>query len=354
MPTKKTTKIKSKQVYSLRNKKNLVEKPKRIYGQRKDFAEKILASEFGTKYIDYRQKWVEAAKRKELTDFPLYLQIEHTGKCNLRCASCLQGNAFLRENYSKNFKPLELDLYKKILAEAAKYDCPSIAFHNNDEPLLLKDLEERIKMAKKAGFVDLIMTTNANLLTEERAKKLLNSGITKINFSVDAATEKDYKLVRPGGDFKTVVKNIEYFMALRKKMGLKLPITRATCVLSRLTVKNMAIFRKFWSKRADMVEFQNFQAIKGYTESLRPSGAKIDKTFECQLPWQQLVVRANGDILPCCSFYGTALVAGNIKKDSLYDVWHSPKVENIRKELLKNNFAFSPVCQKCSETFYTM
>jgi len=114
----------------------------------------------------------------------------------------------------------------------------------------------------------------------------------------------------------------------------------------------MEKFRKFWSKRVDMVEFQNFQAIKGYTESLRPSGAKIDMSFECQLPWQQLVVRANGDILPCCSFYGTALVAGNIKNDSLHDVWHSPKVEKIRKELLKNNFAFSPVCQKCSETFY--
>lgn len=336
------------------SKKKLVEKPSRIYGQRKDFAEKVLASEFGKKYVDYRKKWIEAANRKELTDFPLYLQIEHTGKCNLRCASCLQGNALLRENYSKGFKPLEIGLYKKILKEAKKYNCPSIAFHNNDEPLLLDDLEERIKLAKKAGFLDLIMTTNATLLTKERTHKILKSGLTKINFSVDGAEEKYYKQVRIGGDFRTVIKNIDYFMEQRKKMGQRLPITRATCVLSRLTFKNMEKFREFWAERVDMVEFQNFQAIKGFTESLKPLTAKIDRNFECQLPWQQLVVRANGDILPCCSFYGTGLVIGNVKKDSLYDVWHSQKIEEIRKELLKNNFDFSPVCKRCSETFYTI
>lgn len=336
-----------------KNKKVLVEKPKRIFGRRKDYGEKTLTNELGKKYIDYRKKWQGVSDRKAVTDFPLYLQIEHTGKCNLHCRTCIQGIPEIREKYSKDFKPLELDLYEKILKEAEKYHCPSIAFHNNDEPLLLNDLEKRIRMAKKAGFIDIIMTTNANLLFPERTEKLLGSGLTKINFSLDACEEDDYKKLRIGGNFTQTLKNIEYFMEQRKKAELKLPITRATCVLSKLTADKMAQFKKFWEKKVDMVEFQNFQAISGYTEDLKPKGAKIDRKFTCNAPWQQLVIRANGDILPCCSFYGTEMVVGNIKKDSIYDVWNSLRVKRIREELLKNNFNFSPACRKCFETFYT-
>lgn len=335
-------------------KKNIIEQPKRIYGKRTDFAENVLSKELGKKYTDYRKKWGKVSERELNTDFPMYLQIEHTGKCNLHCPGCVQGINILRENYSKGFKSLDMNLYKKILREAKKYSCPSIAFHNNDEPLLLPDLEERIKLAQRAGFIDLIITTNATLLTKEKARMLLKSGLTKINFSVDAANAKDYKKIRIGGDFKKVLENIDYFTKERKRMKLKLPITRATCVLNNLTYAKMAEFKKFWQKRVDMVEFQNFQALRGYTEKLRPEGAEIDKNFICNAPWQQLVIRANGDVLPCCSFYGTGLVIGNIKNSSLYDIWHSDKIQKIKKELLNNNFDFSPVCKICANTFYTL
>ena len=336
-------------------KNNLVEKPKRIYGERKNLAEKILSKKLGRKYVEYRKKWTKASKRKIVTDFPLYIQIENLGKCNLQCPACIHGTDVLREKYKKGIiKPLDIELYKKIINEAKEYNCPSISFHNNDEPLLLNDLEDRIKMAKEASFLDLIMTTNANLLIKERTDKLLFSGLTKINFSVDAFDEENYEKIRVGGNFKKVLKNIDYFMQKRKKLNLKLPITRATCVLTKFTYKKMDKFLKFWKKRVDMVEFQNFQALKGHTESLKPLKAKIDTNFICNAPWQQIVIRPNGDILPCCSFYGTGLVLGNIKNSTIYEAWYGEKMKKIRKELLKNNFAFSPNCKICSETFYTL
>ena len=95
-------------------KNNLVEKPKRIYGKRKDYAEKILSEELGKSYVDYRKKWIKASQREEVSDFPLYIQIEHVGKCNLRCPTCLNGINELRENYSPCFKPLDIKLYKKV------------------------------------------------------------------------------------------------------------------------------------------------------------------------------------------------------------------------------------------------
>ena len=329
----------------------LTETPQRIYGRRTEYAERILAEELGESYVEYRKQWIRASKRELVTDFPLYIQIEHSGKCNLRCLSCLQGNEPLRENYSRGFKPLDMEAYKKVLTEAKRYHCPSISFHNNDEPLLLSDLEARIRLAKGAGFLDIILVTNATLLTQERTHELLKSGITKMNFSVDGWNKESYERVRKGGDFDTVLTNIEYFLEEKRKANLRLPITRVTCVLSKFTAADMDKFREFWGKRVDIVEFQNFQAIKGYTESLKPEGAKVNTKFVCNGPWQQVVIRANGDVLPCCSFFGTELVVGNIKDSSIYEIWHSQPMQQIRKELLSNNF--NPVCKTCSETFYT-
>lgn len=329
----------------------IVETPKRIYGERKEWAEKVIAEELGEKYIRYREKWIKASNRELITDFPLYIQIEHTGKCNLSCLYCIQGTK-LRENYSRGVRQLDIELYKKILDEAKIYSCPSISFHNNDEPLLLNDLETRIKLAKDAGFLDIILVTNANLLMPDRSYKLLKLGITKMNFSIDGYSEESYKRVRIGGDFKTVLRNIEYFLEEKKKRNLRLPITRATCVLNKFTSKDMDKFRQFWEERVDIVEFQNFQAIKDHTMELIPPGSKIYKNFTCNAPWQQVVIRPNGDVLPCCSFYGNGMIAGNIKESSLYEIWNGSKIREIRNELLKNNFSFSPICKACSETFY--
>ena len=332
---------------------SLTETPKTIFDERDDSIEEIVAGELGEKYIDYRKKWIKAVKRELVTDFPLYIQIEHSGKCNLRCPFCVHGIERLRENYSRGFKPLSIPIYKEILSEAKQYNCPSISFHNNDEPLLLNDLESRIQLAKEAGFLDIILVTNATLLTPKRSNELLKLGITKMKFSVDTWNEKEYGKIRRGGDFKTVLRNIDYFVEEKKRMGLHLPTTRATCVLTNHTYNEMDAFRQFWMEKVDIVEFQNFRVIHGYNEEFVPPGGKVIENFTCNSPWLQLLIRANGDVLPCCSSYGIDMVIGNIKNSTLYDIWNSDKMKNMRKELLKNNFKFSPSCEACSKCVYT-
>ncbi len=333
-------------------KQGLAETPQRIYGTRTEHTERILSEELGESYINYRKKWIKVSKRELVTDFPLYIEIEHSGKCNLRCPCCIQGIEHLRENYSRGFRPLDIEAYRQVLDEAKRYHCPSISFHNNDEPLLLSDLETRIGLAKEAGFLDIILVTNATLLNQERTHGLLKSGITKINFSLDGWNKEGYEQVRRGGNFDTVLRNIEYFLEEKGKANLRLPITRVTCVLSKFTAADMDKFQEFWGKRVDIVEFQNFQAIRGYTESLKPEGAVLNTDFVCNAPWQQVVIRANGDVLPCCSLYSNELVVGNIKNSSVYEIWHSKQMKEIRQELLSNSY--NSVCRTCSETFYTL
>ena len=119
-----------------------------------------------------------------------------------------------REKYI-NDKHMSWETYQKIILEAEKYECPSLNPQGVNEPLLDQDLENYIKFARDHGFIDIMMNTNATLLSEERSRKMLGSGLTRLRFSLDAATKETYEKIRVGAKYESVIKNIEQFMKIK-------------------------------------------------------------------------------------------------------------------------------------------
>jgi hypothetical protein len=67
------------------------------------------------------------------------------------------------------------------------------------------------------------------------------------------------------------------------------------------------MFISEWEGKADAVSLQS--------SVLAPNSSRIDKslyvnelrTTKCPNPFRQMVIRANKDILPCCSFWGNEM-----------------------------------------------
>jgi MoaA/NifB/PqqE/SkfB family radical SAM enzyme len=156
-----------------------------------------LASIIGKKFEEYREKW-NAVNRFELeTDFPLFLHLELNQICNLRCPSCPIGQPQAHAKYITSEK-MGWNLYQKIILEGEKYDCPSMEPQGTNEPFIDQNLEDYIRFAADHGFIDIMLNTNGTLLTEERARKVLKSGITRLRFSLDAATKETFEKIRLG------------------------------------------------------------------------------------------------------------------------------------------------------------
>ena len=64
-----------------------------------------------------------------------------------------------------------------------------------------------IKYAKEKGLLTKLHT-NATLLTEERAHKILESELNFVSFSLDAYDTKTYAKIRVGADFDETLENI--------------------------------------------------------------------------------------------------------------------------------------------------
>ncbi len=105
------------------------------------------------------------------------------------------------------------------------------------EPLLIKDFEKYIEYCSKKGFKDIMINTNASAMTERRAKTILDAGLTRIRFSIDAATKDTFEKIRVGGRYKQVINNIHRFLDIKERYGYKLPITGVSFVGKKIITK---------------------------------------------------------------------------------------------------------------------
>ena len=72
-----------------------------------------------------------------------------------------------------------------------------------------------------------------------------------------------------------------------------------------------------------------------------PALAEMDKA--CIIPWQSLMIRADGSIRPCCNSHRTLNSYANFDDDN---IWNTDENVNLRKEMLTGKLDnFCTVCK---------
>ena len=316
-------------------------------------ADEELFNRYGNRYRKYRENYQKALEFEKEFNFPLYLLVEQTYQCNLRCPSCLQGHKAFKRSFDMNIKQMPRELYDKVVLEGEEHECPSIAMHVVDEPLLVKDLPDRIAFAKKHGFMDIIMTTNGNLFTEEKIKAVQDAGITRILFSMDACTHDTYNVVRPGGNLDKVMWALEQTINYRNKRKSALPVIRASFVVSKMNQHELPLFVEKMSKIVDYIDIQSFSPYMDVNKHMIPDNAIPLNEFHCNELEYKTIIRADGTALPCCSFYGYNVPLGNIYEHSIYEIFNSNKAKELRKEFQEGKY-LNTACQNCSKSMYVL
>ena len=145
-----------------------------------------------------------------------YLRISVTSRCNFRCLYCMPNTPF-------SWEPKENLLSYEEMMEFIK-----VAIDNGikkirltgGEPLLRKDLDKFINMIiSYAPDIDLALTTNGYFL-KGNAKLLKDSGLKRINISLDSLNKETYKKIAQKDVFDNVISGIEESI----KAGLKVKL----------------------------------------------------------------------------------------------------------------------------------
>ncbi|MBW2618816.1 MAG: radical SAM protein, partial [Deltaproteobacteria bacterium] len=273
------------------------------------------------------------------------LVLEQQYRCNLRCPMCILGQ---KERLYKPAAELMSDeLFFKIMEEARAHDCPSISMNNTEEPLLNKKWLERIEAAREYGFIDIMMNTNATLLDGQTAEKLVDSGLTRLLIGLDAVKKETYEQVRVGADFDEVIGNIKRFLRIRKEKKSHLPVLRLSFVVTDLNRGEADDFVAEWVDEVDYLAIQEYipvplgdqpQAVKGQR---RPE----PRVYDCDQPFNRMTIRPDGQVLPCCSWFGYQMPIGDAHSASLHELWHSTAMNELRHQF--RDGVVNSICRKC-------
>ena len=170
------------------------------------------------RYLIYRYKYKVFPKEKIYDDFPPCVQIEPTSKCNFRCIMCYQSDDTFSSKKSGYMGDLNLENFKRVIDEI-EGNVESVTFASRGEPTLNKNLSDFLKYCENK-FLALKINTNVSTLNENKINDLLSSGLQTIVFSIDSADKETYEKIRVKSKYERLLKNLELFYKIKKKITL--------------------------------------------------------------------------------------------------------------------------------------
>ena len=302
----------------------------------------IPISQIDSKYIKYRKKWETNPRDKIVSDFPLHLDIEITGRCNLMCKHCVR---FSRRT---NVGDMDMDIFRKIIDEGEKNGLCAINLSWLGEPFLHPKLIDMVDYAKSKGVLEIMVHTNGTLIDKEMAEGILDSGnLDIIIFSLDSVTEEKYNRIKYGSDFRLVNQNIRYLIEQKEKRRLRKPNIIVQMIDQKQTHEELMAFIHHWRTKADKVRIATYQSPDGRPDDKMRGQNPPEIIFPCPQLWQRLTIAWDGAVYPCTGDNACREPLGNVKEKNIRDIWHSECLKHLREKHSKFEADDLEICSHC-------
>jgi len=322
---------------------------------------------------------------------PRSIQVMVTDTCNFSCRMCQYANSESADYALRRVGLMPLEIFGRVAATAPGH--PLAAF-TGGEPLLHPEILEFIRLARMHGLPS-ALTTNGWFL-EEKAADLCESGLDMLVISIDG-DEDVHDRVRQPGAFARATDGIRE--VLRRPRH---PIVTISCAVNDLNVHTLESlhelagslgidalnFNHLWMQTDAMVaeqcqdaslpkagrvnwgvEIQSIDPdrihdsicrvrrlpsavlVNSYPELNRaetsiyyrqPERLVKEETTSCA--WFQMRVWPDGDVRMC-----RESVCGNVRRESLTDIWNGPKYRAFRRYLGRDGVC--PICARCCYFF---
>jgi len=252
------------------------------------------------------------------------VNLEVTNHCNLKCSICPVNRGMKRR---KGY--MQWSLFRKIIDENPQIEF-LLAFQWG-EPLLHKDIFRMIRYAHDRGIRTMI-TSNGTLLNDEVNRRIIESGLTRITFSVDGVGPTHTKI--RNYPYEKLKKNILRLKEMKERAGgyPKIDVSMTVC---KENEKDVDDFFSQWNPLVDRT-----QAITVFTTDNRRT--------RCRELWRGiLVVLWDGRVAICCADYEGIEILGDANNEKLADIWNGKRMRELRR--LHCRKKFPSICRTCGE-----
>lgn len=315
-------------------------------------------------------------RHSKKASMPFKLKFESSSLCNLKCKMCPLNNGLKRKT---GF--LKFENFKRV------FDQIKPAYLNLTgigEPFLNPDIFKIVKYGKKNKAM-VKFDTNANILNNEKIKKILETKIDIISISIDGTDKKSYERIRIKGNFDIMKKNVKMLVEERNKMKSETKI-HMFFVLQEDNIRELPKFIKLAdelgvdyvagsfvvtlgkndNKKNKLLDYSSGfkELLKETEEAVKNAQTEVsigplleylkfdgDKRFynknkPCFMPWYSVFITWDGWVNPCDFSCDNEIVFGNAFEQPFKEIWNNDKLKKFRMDLLKNRQKIG-ICRGC-------
>jgi len=180
-----------------------------------------------------------------------YLRFSVTPRCNFRCVYC--------SSYSlTDFEEPTLDEIEFILKVSSQLGFTKVRI-TGGEPLVREDIVDIVKIAKKANFNEVVLTTNGFRL-KEIASELKKAGLDRVNVSLDSLRKETFYEITKVDKFEDVYDGIKKAV----EVGFN-PIKINTVLLKKINEEDIIPIVELAKDLPITVRFIELMPVKGNT-----------------------------------------------------------------------------------------
>jgi radical SAM protein with 4Fe4S-binding SPASM domain len=292
--------------------------------------------------------------------YPVSVSFEPTTSCNLRCPECPSGlRAFTRPTGM-----LETGFFKKTIDEIYR-ELIYLIFYFQGEPYLNPGFLEMVRYASDKKIYT-ATSTNAHYLTEENARKTVESGLDRLIISIDGTTQGVYEQYRVGGNLEKVIEGARQMVKWKKELKSKTPFIIFQFLVVKPNEHQVAEIKALgkeigvddiWFKTAQVYDYDNdpnqlittidrYSRYKKNKEGKYVPKGKMEN--HCWKLWHANVITWDGLVVPCCFDKDAMHQLGNTKNQSFKEIWNNENYRQFRKDLT-NGRKNIDICSNCSE-----
>lgn len=258
--------------------------------------------------------------------------VEINNTCNLNCIMCETKN-------SKRPKGvMSVDDFVWILDKVIKPKGQKVlVVHTVGEPLMHPHFDKIANEVYKRNIRLLVTTNGLFLKKHSRIFEKYPGLFAGINISVDGASKETYDKIRIGGEFTSLIENLQWLTDVNRRLKLRIPIG----IQSVVSADNLHEIPDYFSVYTKYVKSENilFNMISTLSADVEKGSYYFSRNIlenesvlnaPCILPFVQMHILFDGRISACCRDYHGGLIMGDIKEDKWQDIWSSEKYKNMR------------------------
>ena len=284
------------------------------------------------------------------------LNLELTNKCPMRCVMCARTNNMKREQGLMDFETFKAVIDEYVAANPERAAKEDTWLHHFGESLVHPDFARFVRYAVDQG-VRACMSINPIMLAPKTADDLLDSGIHKLYVSLDGHDDESfYKIRGVENAYEKSKSNLLEFLKKKVARGGK-PTIVLSMINFSLNEESIARMKDYWGGVAGIDEYLCKDFVTWNGDAVDVNGLakrrvdnaelrKTNRTPACNLPWESVSVTWDGDAVPCCFDYDKKYPLGNVKKQSLSEIWNGEPMRKLREEFISNNVT-NPLCRDC-------